>query len=62
MRNFFRTVFKYQEGGIGYATMLKMLVWTTILTSLSFGRVHLLFSVKDYHIEARQLQERAGRC
>jgi cell division protein FtsB len=59
MKNYFRLLFRYHQGGIGIGTMLIILVCMAGLTSMALGRVWLVFQVSDMQIETAQLQDQA---
>ncbi|MBN1517669.1 hypothetical protein JXA32_13990 [Candidatus Sumerlaeota bacterium] len=54
---YIQRLFKYKKGGVSYRTMARALIMITMCTALAYGRVWLLFDMKDKRITAAQLQE-----
>lgn len=59
MKNYFRLLFRYHQGGIGIGMMLVLLLCAACPASMALGRVWLVFQVSDMQIETAQLQDKA---
>lgn len=61
IRQYLRSLFKYNKGGLRYRTMLKALMVAGLCATMAYSRVWLLFDIKDKRITTAQLQDLAMR-